>query len=219
MPLNLLIDDTFTEASDTSLDAHTLDTSPSSNSWTEDVGDMTVIASSDRARGTGDNSNKSYVDYQLSAATDFDIEADIPLFYNSGFRATGIQLAVDPTDVNQGVLWLQWNETAGDWQLGYWSFNDAEVNDSYTVSSPSSATVYLERRGDVYTGYIDSVQRLSIDVSGTTDISGAAWYPGLILNGDGGSAHSEATQYRVWEFTATGGVVPPIAQNYARRRR
>lgn len=179
--MSIVIVDTFTEGGDTALGSHVPDTRPGSEVWAVDAGSVTVSGANDRAEVAGTGDHKAYINYSLDG--DFEIEASFGgvsgnVSEDFVYPAINAYLTSDRGDLCGFYV----DVFGGRYTLYYVSANDAETLDTYSFPSgvPASGTLKLTRVGDMLYGYVDGVQRCSLDVSGTTDFAGSpSVYPGL----------------------------------------
>ena len=161
--------DTFTEASDTSLVSHTSD---SGHTWSKHFGNvLTVYAAGDYLYNASPSNASRYKCSVTPASADYDVQADIVSAFD---WADGVSGRISNSDSDEYYVWFE----SGTWKLNKRVSGANTLLGSYTGDSPNGTTrtVKLEMRGTTSKVYIGGVERISV----TDSAISATGNPGLV---------------------------------------
>lgn len=166
--------DTFTEATDTTLVSHTSD---SGHTWAKHQGNnLTVLASGDYLYNAAPTNTSRYNLAVTPATAEYDVQADV---ISSASEAPGPSGRITTADSDEYIVYY----SSSNWRLVKIDAGVATELATYTGDTPSTTKVVkLEIRDAAKKVFIDSVERISSADNAIT----AAGRPGLNFRGQTG---------------------------------
>jgi hypothetical protein len=190
--------DTFTEASDTSLVSHTSD---SGHTWSKHVGNvLTVLASGDYLYNASPSNISRYMCSVTPASAEYDVQADVVSTINWCAGVSGRIVTADSDE-----YWCEYENSL--WKLKKRDAGTDTTLATYSGDSPNGTTrtVKLEIRDATKKVYVGGVERISSADNALT----AAGQPGIYF--DGNSTGTQLDNWSSTDYSGGGGTTATTA--------